>query len=202
MNKIGSHSYLLPQFAMSDEAMVLSAVKSILRQSYWNDIHTKSGRKLSIQITNAGDFGWFSDSKGYYYTPVHPITKQAWPSIPEVLKDLAIAAATKAGFLNFEPDCCLMNRYAIGTKLSLHQDVDEKDYSHPIVSISLGVPASFLWGGFKREDAVQKFALNHGDVIVFGGDDRLRFHGVDIIKKNTHSVMGDVRINLTFRKAS
>lgn len=201
MIKLGSDSCHIPGFFLPHDNEVIKAVKSVLKASYWNDIHTRRGHKMSIQITNCGDYGWFSDNKGYYYTATHPLTGQPWPAMPDILKELAIKAADHAGYKNFDPDTCLLNRYAIGTKLSLHQDVDEKDYSHPIVSFSMGVPAEFLWGGFNREDAVQRILLNHGDVVVFGGADRLRFHGVDKVPQNTYPGMGDVRINLTFRKA-
>lgn len=201
MIKLGSDSCHIPGFFLANDVEVLKAIKAVLKASYWNDIHTRRGHKMSIRITNCGDYGWFSDHNGYYYSPTHPITGQPWPAIPDILKQLAIEAAEQAGYINFNPDACLLNRYAVGTKLSLHQDVDEKDYSQPIVSFSVGIPAEFLWGGFNRDDAVQRIMLNHGDVVVFGGADRLRFHGVDKVPYNTHPSVGDVRINLTFRKA-
>lgn len=199
--KIGNHSILEKGFLLPYDKEIFMAVKTVLKASYWNDIHTKSGKKMSIRITNCGDLGWFSDSKGYYYSEVNPVTNVIWPPMPDILKELAIQAAELAGYQDFIPDCCLFNRYAVGTKLSLHQDVDEKDMTQPIVSFSLGIPAEFLWGGFKRDDAVQKFALEHGDIIVFGGEDRLRFHGISPIKPYSHAILGDTRINLTFRKA-
>lgn len=201
MQKIGQNSFLLKNFLLNKEEEVLSAIRNILRQSYWNDIYTKRGYKMSIQITNSGDYGWFSNEKGYHYCTVHPVTKNPWPPIPDILKELAVSAAKESGFLNFNPNCCLLNRYAIGTKLSLHQDVDEKDFTHPIVSFSIGIPATFLWGGFERNDKTTKIPLEHGDVVVFGGEDRLRFHGVEPIQQNVHEKVGEVRINLTFRKA-
>lgn len=199
--KIGNDSILEKGFLLPYENDIFRAVKIVLRAAYWNDIYTKSGHKMSIQITNCGDLGWFSDHNGYYYTEINPNTNQMWPVMPDILRDLAIQAADLAGYKDFVPDCCLLNRYSVGTKLSLHRDVDEKDTSLPIVSFSLGIPAEFLWGGLKRDDAVQKFVLEHGDVLVFGGEDRLRYHGISPIKPYKHPVLGDLRINLTFRKA-
>lgn len=201
MIKIGTESFLLEQFLIPEEQKVINAIKYVLHHAYWNEIYTRRGHKMSIKITNCGDYGWFSDQSGYYYSKTNPITKQPWPAMPPILKDLAVEAAKLSGFNNFDPDCCLLNRYAIGSKLGLHQDLDEKDFSQPIVSFSLGIPAYFLFGGLKKEDTIDKILVKHGDVIVFGGKDRLRYHGVDKIKPDNHEIFGDIRINLTFRKA-
>jgi alkylated DNA repair protein (DNA oxidative demethylase) len=114
---------------------------------------------------------------------------------------LADEAATAAGFADFVPDACLINRYEPGTKLSLHQDKDEADYAHPIVSVSLGLPATFQFGGPKRADPVRKFTLDHGDVVVWGGPSRLFHHGVLTLKSGEHPLTGRRRFNLTLRRA-
>lgn len=199
--QIGNGSILEKGFLIPHENDIFRAIQTVLKQSYWNQIYTKTGKKIAIRITNCGDYGWFSDHNGYYYSTHHPVTGKPWPAMPDVLKELAIKAAALAGYHDFDPDCCLLNRYSVGTKLSLHRDVDEKDMNQPIVSFSMGIPAEFLWGGFSRDDVVEKIILEHGDVIVFGGEDRLRFHGVSAIKPYSHAVLGDTRINLTFRKA-
>ena len=156
---------------------------------------------MSVAMTNCGSVGWVSDSTGYRYDAIDPESGQKWPAMPPVLRRLAADAASDAGFNSFAPDACLINRYVPGAKLSLHQDRDELDFAAPIVSVSLGLPAIFLFGGMKRSDKTQRFRLEHGDVVVWGGPSRLFFHGVAPLADSEHAVMGGQRINLTFRKA-
>lgn len=152
-------------------------------------------------MTNCGSYGWVSDRSGYRYDAQDPLTGKHWPAMPDSFLTLAQQAAAAAGFENFISDVCLVNRYEPGAKLSLHQDKDELDYKQPIVSVSLGVPAVFLFGGLKRNDTPARISLKHGDVVVWGGADRLRYHGVMPLKENDHPFYGNCRINLTFRKA-
>jgi alkylated DNA repair protein (DNA oxidative demethylase) len=152
-------------------------------------------------MTNCGDSGWVSDRRGYRYGRIDPLTGKPWPPIPLPFRDAARRAVAEASYPNFEPDACLLNRYTPGTRLSLHQDKDELDFTAPIVSISLGLPAKFLFGGSKRNDPVRRIAVNHCDVAVWGSPSRLAFHGIDAMKDGEHAAAGRCRINLTFRKA-
>lgn len=156
---------------------------------------------MSVAMTNCGHLGWVSDKSGYRYSSVDPENGKPWPAMPESFLRLATHAANEAGFAGFVPDACLINRYEAGTKLSLHQDKDENDFSQPIVSVSLGIPAVFLFGGLKRTDKTQRLVVQHGDVIVWGGPSRLRYHGILPVKEGKHPVLGIYRVNLTFRKA-
>ena len=158
------------------------------------------GNRMSVAMTKCGSVGWVSDPSGYRYDPIDPDTGLNWPVMPEVLRRLAAAAADEAGFTGFTPEACLINRYVPGAKLSLHQDKDELDYGAPIVSISLGLPATFLFGGLKRSDTPRRYRLEHGDVAVWGGPSRLFYHGVAPLADGEHGVLGRQRINLTFRK--
>jgi alkylated DNA repair protein (DNA oxidative demethylase) len=162
---------------------------------------TPSGFAMSVALTNCGTLGWTTDSRGYRYTAKDPMTSQPWPSMPKGFLDLAAKAASAAGFVDFEPDACLINRYIPGARLSLHQDKDETDYGQPIVSVSLGVPAIFLFGGNRRTDKPARIPLLRGDVVVWGGADRLRYHGILSLKRAHHPLLRDQRINFTFRKA-
>jgi alkylated DNA repair protein (DNA oxidative demethylase) len=162
---------------------------------------------MSVAMTNCGALGWVSDKKGYRYTALDPITSLPWPPMPDSFMELASAAAALAGYANFVPDACLINQYQPAAKMSLHQDKDEQDFSQPIVSVSLGVPATFLFGGAKRSDKARKILLQHGDVIVWGGKTRLNYHGITSlqptnIQTNGHAAFEVCRINLTFRKAA
>lgn len=156
---------------------------------------------MSVAMTNCGALGWTSDRRGYRYSPLDPDTGRNWPAMPDVFLEFARSAAEAAGFPNFTPDACLINRYEPGTRLSLHQDKDELDFSAPIVSVSLGIDAVFLFGGSERSDKARRVPLAHGDVAVWGGVDRLRYHGVLPLKEAHHPMLGACRINLTFRKA-
>jgi alkylated DNA repair protein (DNA oxidative demethylase) len=161
---------------------------------------TPGGLRMSVAMTNCGELGWVSDRRGYRYDPLDPDSGMRWPAMPASLRALARDAAARAGYAAFAPDACLINRYEPGARLSLHQDRDEKDLRAPIVSVSLGLPAVFLWGGDARGDKARRIALQHGDVVVWGGPSRLRFHGVLPLKDGTHAFAGALRINLTFRK--
>ncbi|MEO7050346.1 MAG: DNA oxidative demethylase AlkB [Rhodanobacter sp.] len=192
---------LLRGFALADEDALLKALDGILTRAPWRHMLTPGGRRLSVTMTNAGRLGWLSDRRGYRYEPTDPLSGQAWPTMPPAFQRLAAVAAAQAGFSGFEPDACLLNRYAVGTRLSLHQDRDECDFSQPIVSVSLGVPAIFLFGGEQRTDRPRRVPLTHGDVVVWGGSARLRYHGVLPVKPGHHAVLGACRINLTLRRA-
>jgi DNA oxidative demethylase len=161
---------------------------------------TPGGYTMSVAMTNCGRLGWVSDRSGYRYDPMDPETAAPWPGIPAPLLDVAVRAAAAAGFANYDPDACLINRYIAGAKLGLHQDRDEKDAWSPIVSVSLGLPAVFLWGGKRRSDPVRRLCLENGDVAVWGGPARFVYHGVAPLKAGEHPLTGAARLNLTFRK--
>jgi alkylated DNA repair protein (DNA oxidative demethylase) len=162
---------------------------------------TPGGFRMSVAMTNCGTLGWVTDRSGYRYDHIDPESGVAWPGMPESFQALATSAAAAAGFGGFVPDACLINRYEPETKLSLHQDKDEKDFNQPIVSVSLGVSAVFLFGGLSRSDRPERILLEHGDVVVWGGPARLRFHGLLPVKPGFHPLTGRYRFNLTFRKA-
>ncbi|MEN5239065.1 MULTISPECIES: DNA oxidative demethylase AlkB [Pseudomonas] len=199
--RLASHTVLLPGFALGEVEALLDALRPVLRAAPWRHMHTPGGQRMAVALSNCGALGWVSDERGYRYSPLDPLSGQPWPALPAVLLALAGRAAALAGFDGFVPDACLINHYLPGTRLSLHQDRDERDFGQPIVSISLGLPAVFLFGGLQRADRVQRIALNHGDVLVWGGEDRLRFHGVLPVKPGVHPRLGERRINLTLRKA-
>jgi alkylated DNA repair protein (DNA oxidative demethylase) len=180
---------------------LLEALGSVTAQAPFRHMITPGGYRMSVAMTNCGPWGWVSDRTGYRYSAVDPKSGRDWPRFPASFLRLATGAATAAGFAAFMPDACLVNRYLPGSKLSLHQDRDERDYDAPIVSVSLGLPATFLFGGSKRSDKIRRLPLAHGDVVVWGGPDRLRYHGVAPLKEGTHPLLGTQRVNLTFRKA-
>ncbi|CAN7388893.1 DNA oxidative demethylase AlkB [Acidovorax sp. LjRoot129] len=192
---------VLRGFALAQAADLLQAVESIAATSPFRHLITPGGKRMSVAMTNCGPLGWISDRSGYRYGPVDPDTGEPWPAMPAAFRQLARSAAEAAGYPGFAPDACLINRYTPGTRLSLHQDRDEGNYDHPIVSVSLGIPAVFLWGGAARADKARRVGLWHGDVVVWGGPARLRFHGVLPLAEAEHPLTGGVRINLTFRKA-
>jgi alkylated DNA repair protein (DNA oxidative demethylase) len=192
---------LLRGFARSFEAELLPALRAIVQQAPFRHLVTPGGHRMSVAMTNCGSVGWVSDHTGYRYDAIDPESGQSWPAMPPVLRRLAADAASGAGFNGFEPEACLINRYVPGAKLSLHQDKDELDFAAPIVSVSLGLPAIFLFGGLKRADKPARYRLEHSDVVVWGGPSRLFFHGVAPLADGEHAVMGRQRINLTFRKA-
>ncbi len=192
---------VLRGFALAEESALLQAVTAIAAQAPFRHQLTPGGLRMSVAMTNAGPLGWTSDRRGYRYAPRDPDRGEPWPPLPPAFMRLAVAAAARAGFPGFVPDACLLNRYEPGTRLSLHQDRDERDLGPPIVSASLGIPAVFLFGGLRRTDPVQRVPLAHGDVVVWGGAARLRFHGVLPLKTNHHAALGERRINLSFRRA-
>ncbi len=199
--RLASHTVLLPGFALAEIEAVLDALRPVLRAAPFRHMRTPGGLHMAVALTNCGAQGWVSDEQGYRYSPTDPKTGLPWPAMPQVLLDLADRAACAAGFDGFVPDACLINHYVPGTRLTLHQDRDERDFGQPIVSLSLGLPAVFLFGGLQRSDRTQRIPLSHGDVLVWGGEDRLRYHGVMPIKPGVHPRMGERRINLTLRKA-
>lgn len=198
---LGAESFLLPKFALAHETAILTALEDIIRIAPLRSMSTPGGQMMSVKTTSCGALGWVSDRRGYRYEANDPLSGKPWPVMPQVFADLAQEAAEQAGFHQFRPDACLINRYEIASKMGLHQDKDEQDFSQPIVSVSLGIPAVFLFGGLRRSERVLRVALQHGDVVVWGGVDRLRYHGIMPIKPATHSALGESRINLTFRKA-
>lgn len=192
---------LLRGFALSREANLVAAIDAITAEAPFRHMTTPGGHTMSVAMTTCGSVGWVSDPKGYRYSPTDPATGKPWPPMPPDFRALATEAAAEAGYRDFQPDSCLINRYEPGTKLSLHQDQDEQDMRQPIVSVSLGLPATFLFGGLKRGDPTAKYPLSHGDVAVWGGPSRLFFHGIATLKDGSHPLLGKKRINLTFRRA-
>jgi alkylated DNA repair protein (DNA oxidative demethylase) len=193
---------LLHGFALSGDQKLIEGVRAVIVQAPLRRMITPGGLQMSVAMTNCGSLGWVSDRAGYRYAPLDPGSGLPWPAMPPAFAALATDAAAQAGFENFNPDVCLINRYEAGTRLSLHQDRDERDYAHPIVSVSLGVGAVFLFGGLKRADKTARMRLEHGDVVVWGGPSRLRYHGVLPIEEGSHPLTGPLRFNLTFRKAA
>lgn len=199
--KLADGAVLLRGFALANEAEILNAMQDVENDAPFRNMTTPGGFRMSVAMTNCGSFGWVTDRKGYRYSAVDPETEKPWPSMPGAFRDLAESAADEAGYADFVPDACLINRYEPGAKMSLHQDKDEKDFKNPIVSVSLGLPATFQFGGLQRSDPVRKFVLHHGDVVVWGGPSRLFYHGILPLKDGRHPQLGRNRYNLTFRKA-
>ncbi len=192
---------LLRGLAIAHENALLSALHDVIAQAPLRHMVTPGGFRMSVAMTNCGSLGWLSDKSGYRYDTVDPESGSIWPLLPEAFVKLAMTAAARAGFAAFMPDACLINRYEPGARLTLHQDKNERDFRAPIVSVSLGLPAVFLFGGLKRADRVLRVPLVHGDVVVWGGPARLRYHGVLALKAGQHPLFGGHRFNLTFRKA-
>jgi alkylated DNA repair protein (DNA oxidative demethylase) len=191
---------LLRGFARPEAAVLIEEVARVAKAAPFRHLVTPGGYTMSVAMTNCGRVGWVSDRKGYRYSPTDPDTGAPWPPMPQPFVDLAIRAAAEGGFEHYDPDDCLINRYVAGAKLGLHQDRDEEDAWAPIVSVSLGLPAVFLWGGTKRSDPVRRLRVENGDVVVWGGPARFVYHGVAPLKDGHHPLTGDARINLTFRK--
>lgn len=192
---------LLRGRALPFEAEILAAIEAIVAEAPFRNMVTPGGFTMSVAMTSCGPVGWVTDRAGYRYSPTDPESRRPWPEMPASFRTLAAEAAAEAGYPGFQPDSCLINRYTPGTRLSLHQDRDERDLTRPIVSVSLGLPATFLFGGPNRGDPTAKFPMQHGDVAVWGGPARLFFHGVAPLKDGDHPRLGRKRINLTFRKA-
>lgn len=198
---LGEGAVLLPGLALSCEAALLQGVAAVVAQSPWRCMSTPGGQTMSVALTNCGPLGWVSDRRGYRYAPTDPLSGQPWPTMPPAWPALAREAASQAGFEGFAPDAGLVNRYEPGARMSLHQDRNERDFAQPIVSVSLGVPAVFLFGGQARSDRCVRVPLVHGDVVVWGGPARLRFHGVMPVAQATHPAFGSARVNITLRRA-
>jgi alkylated DNA repair protein (DNA oxidative demethylase) len=191
---------LLRGFATAEAPVLVEEVARIAKSAPFRHLVTRGGYTMSVAMTNCGRVGWVSDRTGYRYDPMDPESGAPWPPMPAAFLDLAVRAASEGGFEHYDPDDCLINRYVAGAKLGMHQDRDEKDAWAPIVSVSLGLPAMFLWGGKDRSDAVRRLRVENGDVVVWGGPARFVYHGVAPLKGGSHPLTGDVRINLTFRK--
>ncbi len=223
--RLGEEAWLIRRFAAARSATLLELVAAVAEAAPFRRMTTPGGRALSVEMTNCGPLGWISDRRGYRYVPADPATGRAWPEMPPLFLQLAGAAAGEAGFAGFAPDACLINRYSTGTRLSLHQDRDEARFDAPIVSVSLGRSATFVFGGRRRSDPVRRVVVDDGDVVVWGGVDRLRFHGVLPLKATGEEPSrpsgseeaggwlfpaprqpapgaGLHRINLTFRRAA
>lgn len=195
-------AWWLRGFALKHEAAVMLALDAVVAGAPFRHLVTPGGYRMSVAMTNCGALGWVSDRHGYRYGPDDPLSGQPWPTMPVAFRQLAEDAADMAGFARFAPDACLVNRYQPGARLSLHQDREEHGFDAPIVSVSLGLPAVFAFGGDARSDKPQRIPLVHGDVVVWGGPSRMRYHGVQPIKPGYHPQLGAQRINLTFRKAA
>jgi len=196
---IAPGAVLLRAWGRDGDAALLQAVEAVIAQAPLRHMQTPGGYTMSVATTSCGALGWVSDPQGYRYATRDPVSRQPWPAMPACLLALAQRAAAQAGYAHFQPEACLINQYLPGAKLSLHQDKDEKDLSAPIVSLSLGLPAVFLFGTPRRSDRPQRLRLVHGDVVVWGGPSRLAYHGVQPLEDGAHGLLGRRRINLTFR---
>lgn len=202
LEAIGPCAFVLRGFALPQADALIAAISTLEQRAPFRHMTTPGGFTMSVALTNCGTLGWTTDLQGYRYTPTDPQTGQPWPEMPNAFMLLAQEAAAAAGFPGFTPDACLINRYVPGARMSLHQDKNERDFSAPIVSVSLGMPALFLFGGYARSDKAARIPLLHGDIVVWGAQDRMRYHGVLPLKDKPHPVLGSQRINFTFRKAS
>jgi len=201
VERLSEAAVVLRGFARANAAELVAAVDAITASAPFRNMMTPGGFRMSVGMTNCGRAGWVTDRKGYRYERIDPITGNPWPQMPEVFRRLAERAALAGGYPGFEPDACLMNLYEPGTRLSLHRDENERDLSAPIVSVSLGLRAIFLFGGNHRNDRSRRVPLESGDIVVWGGLDRLVYHGVAPLADGNDPLTGNRRINLTFRKA-
>ena len=197
---MAERAVLLRGFAWPFEADLIADLRDIVALAPFRHMMTPGGHQMSVAMTNCGSVGWVTDRIGYRYDGVDPESGKPWPAMPPSFRRLAGQAAAEAGFDGFCPEACLINRYQPGARMSLHQDKDETDFAAPIVSVSLGLPAIFLFGGLKRSDRPRRFRVEHADIAVWGGPTRLAFHGVAPLADGEHALMGRQRINLTFRK--
>ncbi|EUJ11726.1 alkylated DNA repair protein [Methylophilaceae bacterium 11] len=188
-------------YALPNQTQLLDDLHAVISAAPLRQMMTPMGFAMSVATTSCGALGWVSDQQGYRYSPIDPIRQAPWPAMPESFFVLANTAANIAGYTDFAPDACLINQYQIGTKMGLHQDKNERDFTQPIVSVSLGIAARFQFGGKKRTDKPTQLRLEHGDVIVWGGDARLNYHGIMTMQSGCHAILGNTRVNLTFRKA-
>jgi len=192
---------LLRGFARANASELVAAVRYMTGSAPFRHMVVRGGHKMSVAMTNCGRLGWVTDENGYRYEAVDPMTGRPWPAMPDVFRELAVSAAAQAGFHGFESNACLVNRYEPGAQMGLHQDKDERDFTSPIVSVSLGLPAIFLFGGTRRSERPRRLLLENGDVVVWGGPARLIYHGVGKLADGDHPITGRCRINLTFRRA-
>ncbi len=191
---------LLRGFVAADGPALIAAIEAIAARSPFRHMVTPGGFTMSVALTNCGEAGWISDRKGYRYTPLDPLTGQPWPEMPRLFVQIAARAAAAAGHAGFYPDACLINRYVPGSRMSLHQDRQERPLDQPVVSLSLGLSATFLWGGATRGGRPLRLPLHHGDAVVWGGPARLNFHGIAPLKPGSHPLLGPQRYNITFRR--
>jgi DNA oxidative demethylase len=198
---LGAGTAILNGFALGRETELAFVMQAISKLAPFRHMITPGGFRMSVALTNCGTYGWVTDRTGYRYDSIDPETGQHWPGMPGNFLELARDAASAAGFPSFNPDACLINRYEPGSRLTLHQDKNEQDFTQPIVSVSLGLPATFLFGGMERSDKTVRIPVHHGDVIVWGGPARLRYHGINPLKDGVHPTFGGYRYNLTFRVA-
>lgn len=192
---------ILRRFALADADALLAEIDAVASAAPFRQMITPGGYTMSVAMTNCGGLGWTTDARGYRYAPIDPLSGQPWPAMPRAFNALCQQASAAAGYSDFQPDACLINRYLPGAKLSLHQDKDEPDLAAPIVSVSLGLPAVFQFGGIRRSDPLKRLLLEHGDVVVWGGPSRLFYHGIQPLKPGHHPATGECRYNLTFRRA-
>lgn len=197
---LGPGAVLLRDFALGEQDGLINGIEAIALAAPFRRMVTQGGFTLSAAMTNCGEAGWVTDRTGYRYSTVDPVSGKPWPPMPAMFLTLASQAAAKAGYPGFAPDSCLINCYLHGARMSLHQDRQEKALEAPVVSVSLGLPAIFLWGGKLRGDRAMRIALHHGDVVVWGGESRLNFHGIAPVKTGSHPRVGEMRYNMTFRK--
>lgn len=201
VQELGEGAVVYRGLALVDEDVLMADLKAVVEEAGFRRMVTPGGHRMSVGMTNCGALGWVTDRSGYRYQNIDPVSGRSWPVMPGSFLGLADRAASAAGYDGFVPDACLINQYEVGAKMSLHQDKNERDFGQPIVSVSLGIGAVFLFGGMERSDPQQRVALQHGDVVVWGGPARLRYHGVLALKSAEHARLGRRRINLTFRKA-
>lgn len=197
---LGPGATVLRRFALAEAQVLLAGISAAASVSPFRQMVTPGGHTMSVAMTNCGEVGWTTDAHGYLYSPYDPLSGQRWPAMPDGFLPLAQRAANDVGYTGFQPDACLINRYQPGAKLSLHQDKDEACLQAPIVSVSLGLPAVFQFGGVRRNDPLQRLRLEHGDVVVWGGESRLWYHGIQPLKPGIHPATGACRYNLTFRR--
>ena len=199
--ELAPQAVLLRGEVSAEASELVAAIGEIAKVSPFRNMSVRGGFRMSVAMTNCGHLGWTSDETGYRYTSIDPETGKPWPPMPPVFADVAARCASLAGFDGFEPDACLVNRYQPDARMTLHQDKNEVDMSKPIVSVSLGLPATFLFGGMSRKERPRRIRIENGDVVVWGGVARLAYHGVAALADGNHPLTGRFRYNLTFRKA-
>lgn len=197
--RLGDGIALLRGFA--DTKTLFPLILRLAERAPFRHLVTPGGQTMSVAMTNCGNVGWVSDRSGYRYSSRDPLTERDWPAMPDAFMSLALSAAKAAGFPDFVPDACLVNRYSAGARLTAHRDADEQNFAQPIVSVSLGLPASFAFYGLTRGGKGTSVPLVDGDVLVWGGPSRLVYHAVRPIKPGVHPLTGEYRYNLTFRHA-